>query len=60
MELLMDSEDERVVADMTKFSLETLGGYSKKTVNENLNKNVEITKEDMQAKNAIIDEAFEQ
>jgi hypothetical protein len=33
VEMLLDSEDERVVADMTKFSLETLGksNYSKKT-----------------------------
>jgi transposase len=33
VEILLESEDERVVADMTKFSLETLGksNYSKKT-----------------------------
>jgi len=33
VEVLLASEDERVVADMTKFSLETLGksNYSKKT-----------------------------
>jgi hypothetical protein len=33
LEVLMESEDERVVADITKFSLETLGksNYSKKT-----------------------------
>ncbi len=34
MEVLLESEDERVMADMTKFSLETLGkdkGYSKRT-----------------------------
>lgn len=37
LEALMSSEDERVVADMTKFSLETLGkehGYSKKVLND--------------------------
>jgi hypothetical protein len=34
VEVLLESEDERVMADMTKFSLETLGkdkGYSKRT-----------------------------
>ncbi len=34
MEVLLESADERVMADMTKFSLETLGkdkGYSKRT-----------------------------
>ena len=36
VEVLLESEDERVMADMTKFALETLGkkNYSKKTETE--------------------------
>jgi len=36
VEVLLESEDERVAADMTKFALETLGkkNYSKKTETE--------------------------
>lgn len=52
VEVLLESEDERVVADITKFSLETLGkdkGFSKR---------IEQTGKDGEALRIVFDDSF--
>lgn len=59
VEVLLDSEDERVVADITKFSLETLG-------KSNYSKRSELTGKDgkdlmpKQEEKQVIEEAFKE